>query len=278
MAGILAKIKEEHSMKKSHSNVDIHEGKETVSVTVVEGKELASKDSNGLSDPFFEVSIPGFSRAKHKSKVIKETLNPKWNETFLFKLDNTQAGKVNITVWDWDRIGTNDFMGEIEIPLCEAMVLDGKLDNWYDLKTSSKHAHDEVKGQIHVKITCMITGDATTANMSAEELRNFATTSTNQHLTRSAPDNYSTTAPAPPAPVMNQDPGGAPPPPLPARPSHAQKLVALYDFTAENPGEVSCSAGDELEVIDQPDDVWYNVKRIADGSTGFIPSNYVQRK
>ena len=46
---------------------------------VIRGRHLVPQDSNGLSDPYVVVKYQ--SRVMFRSKVIKKTLNPEWNET-----------------------------------------------------------------------------------------------------------------------------------------------------------------------------------------------------
>jgi Ca2+-dependent lipid-binding protein len=54
----------------------------TLSVTVMEGKNLPALDSNGMSDPYVTLSI---GKVKQKTKVKEKTLNPNWTEVFKFE-------------------------------------------------------------------------------------------------------------------------------------------------------------------------------------------------
>lgn len=52
--------------------------------TVLEAKNLVPMDPNGLADPYVKLKIlpeEGASK-KQKTRVIKATLNPTWEETF----------------------------------------------------------------------------------------------------------------------------------------------------------------------------------------------------
>jgi Ca2+-dependent lipid-binding protein len=51
-------------------------------VSVVQGRHLASRDSNGLSDPYVKLYLSNCIGEKKKTHVIQETLNPLWREDF----------------------------------------------------------------------------------------------------------------------------------------------------------------------------------------------------
>ncbi|XP_070490655.1 endophilin-A-like isoform X3 [Chironomus tepperi] len=53
--------------------------------------------------------------------------------------------------------------------------------------------------------------------------------------------------------------------------------VALYDFDAENPGELSFKENDTLKLLSRVDDNWYE-GMLSNGRTGYIPMSYVQVK
>lgn len=63
-----------------------------------------------------------------------------------------------------------------------------------------------------------------------------------------------------------------PPPPIP-RPGHVQVVRALYNYTAQQPDEISFDEGDILYIIDRSTGPWWKAK--VGSKTGLIPSNYV---
>ena len=51
---------------------------ERLVVTIIEGADLQASDPNGASDPYCEASM---GSQEHRTKVITNNLNPKWNST-----------------------------------------------------------------------------------------------------------------------------------------------------------------------------------------------------
>ena len=78
-------------------------------------------DASGLTDATVRCFLlPNISTtAKRKTKVVKNDLNPVWEEEFTFKnVTFQQLSKervLELTVWDYDRRGSNDFIGGLHL-------------------------------------------------------------------------------------------------------------------------------------------------------------------
>jgi SH3 domain len=66
-----------------------------------------------------------------------------------------------------------------------------------------------------------------------------------------------------------------PPPVLPTR----DLYQALYDYQINNPaeGEISFCQNEIFEILEKPDGDWWRAKSLTTFSTGFIPTNFVQK-
>ncbi|XP_078273899.1 BAI1-associated protein 3 [Rhinoraja longicauda] len=108
----------------------------TLKVTIVEARNLLAKDANGFSDPYCMLGITqgqpaqeveekkgrkfSFRRKREKmekrsslkdvlpvkyiqvTKVKSNTLNPVWNESYVFEVDDIHNDQLHLDIWDHD--------------------------------------------------------------------------------------------------------------------------------------------------------------------------------
>jgi len=58
-----------------------------LSVGVIQASELPAMDMGGTSDPYIKVFVLPDKKQKYETKVQRKTLNPIFNETFVFKVN-----------------------------------------------------------------------------------------------------------------------------------------------------------------------------------------------
>lgn len=61
-------------------------------------------------------------KSKRRTKTIASTIEPTWNQTFIYcpvKETDLQERLLEITGWDYDRIGASEFLGEVCVTFSE---------------------------------------------------------------------------------------------------------------------------------------------------------------
>uniref|UniRef100_UPI0037E76CB4 extended synaptotagmin-2-A-like isoform X2 n=1 Tax=Semicossyphus pulcher TaxID=241346 RepID=UPI0037E76CB4 len=112
----------------------------------IEAQDLLGKDKflggliKGKSDPYGVIQI---GTQLFQSKVIHETVHPKWNEVYEALVYDHSAHNVEIELFDEDT-DKDDFLGNLMIDMAE-LEKEQKVDEWFDLE-------DVATGKLHLKL------------------------------------------------------------------------------------------------------------------------------
>ncbi|CAH0552872.1 unnamed protein product [Brassicogethes aeneus] len=95
------------SNDKHNHLLDMAERKEPpellLNVEIIEAKDLRSKDSNGMSDPFVTLYLNSNNTHRYNTSVKQTTLNPTWEEHFALPIaDQNSEDMLILEVWDFD--------------------------------------------------------------------------------------------------------------------------------------------------------------------------------
>ncbi|NXR37139.1 SYTL5 protein, partial [Zosterops hypoxanthus] len=105
-------------------------------VLIKEAKNLTAVKSGGTSDTFVKgYLLPDDSKAtKHKTPIVKKSVNPQWNHIFAFSGLNSrdiQNVCLELTVWDKESLSSNIFLGGVRLSTGNG-VSNGKEVDWMD--------------------------------------------------------------------------------------------------------------------------------------------------
>ncbi|MCD7463658.1 Synaptotagmin-5 [Datura stramonium] len=101
-----------------------------LSVTVISADDLPPADIGGKADPYV-VLIMKKAQIKNKTRVVNESLNPVWNQTFDFVVEDGLHDMLMLEVWDHDTFG-KDFMGKCILTLTR-VLMEGEYKDTFEL-------------------------------------------------------------------------------------------------------------------------------------------------
>ncbi|XP_007566125.1 extended synaptotagmin-1-like [Poecilia formosa] len=113
-------------------------------IHLLEAQNLVAKDNlmggmvKGKSDPYVKINIGDIA---FKSRVIKENLNPTWNEMYEVVLSGRSDQDIKFEAFDKD-IDSDDFLGRFTVKLNE-VIRSQYTDQWFTLK-------DVKTGRVHL--------------------------------------------------------------------------------------------------------------------------------
>ncbi|KAL3988914.1 hypothetical protein ACER0C_013232 [Sarotherodon galilaeus] len=112
----------------------------------IEAQELLRKDKflgglvKGKSDPYGVIKI---GTDLFQSKVIHDTINPKWNEVYEALVYDPSGSSMEIELFDEDP-DQDDFLGSLVIDMAE-LQKEQKVDEWFPLE-------EVASGKLHLKL------------------------------------------------------------------------------------------------------------------------------
>lgn len=127
--------KSEVKLGKLQFSMDYDFQKSELSVGVIQAADLPGMDMSGTSDPYVKVYLLPDKKKKHETKVHRKTLNPVFNETFVFKnVPYAEMGSkiLVFAIYDFDRFSKHDQIGIIKVPL-NSVDLGRVVEEWRDL-------------------------------------------------------------------------------------------------------------------------------------------------
>jgi len=127
-----------------------------LNVRVISGKDLFSKNTNSIIDPYCEVCIldgnGNKSSKPQETHTVKNTLNPEWNQLLEFKVEPNACSTLILRCWDKRMFRGDRFLGQFTTRLDSISMLDSAsvVDSWFPL--CKRKPEESVSGEIHLQI------------------------------------------------------------------------------------------------------------------------------
>ncbi|XP_077583069.1 extended synaptotagmin-1-like [Stigmatopora nigra] len=140
LADVTEDKKEESSnttvVKPHHTSPDLSFASEgLVRIILMEAQDLVAKDNlmgglkKGKSDPYAKITVGGVT---FKSNVVKENLNPVWNEMYQVVMKPQSGKDIQVELYDQD-MDKDDFLGRLNISIAD-IISSQYTDQWYSLE------------------------------------------------------------------------------------------------------------------------------------------------
>ncbi|XP_035237700.1 synaptotagmin-2-like isoform X1 [Anguilla rostrata] len=164
--------KEEEKLGKLQYSLDYDFQDNKLTVGILQAADLISMDAGGTSDPYVKVFILPDKKKKFDTKVHKKTLNPVFNESFVFKIPYQELGGKTLvmSVYDFDRFSKHDIIGEVKIAMNQ-IDLGQPIEEWRDLESVEKEEPEKL-GDICISLRYVPTaGKLTICILEAKNLK-----------------------------------------------------------------------------------------------------------
>ncbi|KAM3839955.1 synaptotagmin-2 [Vipera latastei] len=164
--------KEPENLGKLQFSLDYDFQANQLTVGILQAAELPALDIGGTSDPYVKVFLLPDKKKKFETKVQKKTLNPTYNETFVFKIPYQELGGKTLVmaIYDFDRFSKHDIIGEVKVPM-NTVDLGQPIEEWRDLESAEKEEPEKL-GDICISLRYVPTaGKLTVCILEAKNLK-----------------------------------------------------------------------------------------------------------
>ncbi|XP_042204029.1 E3 ubiquitin-protein ligase NEDD4-like isoform X3 [Homarus americanus] len=143
---------------------------------VIGGSGLAKKDIFGASDPYVKIELVNVTTNGTDdvvdcvlTKTKKKTLNPRWDEEFVFRVKPAEH-KLVLEVFDENRLTRDDFLGLVELPLINLpRESEGRQIPHRHYRLQPRSTRSRVKGHLQLYVAYVVDDGASSSGASGEQ-------------------------------------------------------------------------------------------------------------
>ena len=100
-------------------------------VHVIKAKDLINTDSKGFSDPY---ALIKYGSQKFKTPTVKNSQEPEWDCEMEFDFPDGDEESIRIEVYDEDKLGRDESLGSLDLPLSDLAAMDPNSGYWFPLE------------------------------------------------------------------------------------------------------------------------------------------------
>ena len=144
---------EEESLGSINFSLEHNQETSILTVHIIQARNLVPRDFSGTADPYVRVSLlPDQRSASAQSKIHRKTVNPVFEEEFIFELKDSQMEKavLEILVYDYDQFSRDECIGVVRTPL-RSLDLTEKVELWKGILPYEKDKDKDVSS-VHLTL------------------------------------------------------------------------------------------------------------------------------
>ncbi|XP_033490338.1 synaptotagmin VIII isoform X2 [Epinephelus lanceolatus] len=160
-------------------SLDYNAAQSELTVGIKQANSLMAMDLGGNSDPYVKVYILPNKSKTFETKVFRSTLNPVFNEQFVFQISKSSLLKSTVVmqVFDFNRFSKHNIIGELRVQLCN-VDWNHVIEEWQDLAEPAKFEEENL-GEICLSLRYVPTAaKLTVVILEAKNLKSMDTIGT----------------------------------------------------------------------------------------------------
>ncbi|XP_075214201.1 synaptotagmin alpha [Lycorma delicatula] len=124
-----------------------------LTVRLIEAQDLQARDFSGTADPYAKIRLLPDKTNVWQTRIHKKTLNPVFDEDFVFEVRPTTIGRrtLELLLYDFDAYSRHHSIGGIKIPLAHIDLSD-KVTLWKGLGPCSEQDAKAELGELMVSL------------------------------------------------------------------------------------------------------------------------------
>lgn len=131
----------------------LHDTAGLLTVRLIEANDIQPREFSGTADPYAKIRLLPDVTNVWQTRIHKKTLNPVFDEDFVFEVDNNTLTKriLEIVLCDFDAYSRHHYIGSVKLPL-EQVDLTQLVDVWKPLERCTANDNIDI-GELMISLS-----------------------------------------------------------------------------------------------------------------------------